>query len=519
MVIQDNIQAVNIDGQVGVNGDRVANSIRFRQESVINANNKYTELLGLIAQKEEALEKLKEQVKNDVENGATYETVIDNNTTSAEKVAKLEEEIHILGLTAGPMELVDSRAIKLIKKMYKEMNESSNSIYAKPVSKNEELEVVPTEDKILEIMPNEENKMVTAPIEDNKLEIEPKDSLVIEPKDSLIIEPKDSLIIEPNEKLDIVSDIDVRKVSQDNSEVFGQSIENAIADEVVEIPTIEEPTNNETMKIVSEPVVEQINGPVMVNSFDKPSEEEIARIRENEQFNKYQEINEEIARIRKEVEEANEAKEFDLSSNLEKSEEIVNTEGQIRDDVVIVPEREEQVEQKNSEIADDLSDQRSIVMTSSEKEKAHEIMEKLNAARKKREELRKEADLVQSDMENQKEINAEVTARQVETEKTLNESIEVVEKTKQAYNDMISSIQEELTAINNENATIESDTQSKREELVTIREDIINKKNRIGDLELEIKKNQDEKAEYDSLMEIVNEKSIVEETNDYQKVA
>jgi hypothetical protein len=506
MAIQDNIQAVNIEGQVGVNNDRTANSIRFRQESVTNANNKYAELLGLIAQKEEALERLKKEVKNDVENGATYETIIDNNTPYAEKIAKLEEEIHILGLTAGPMELVSNRAIKLIKKMYKEMDASSNSIYANPVSKNEALEVIPNES--LEIVSNEENKVETAPIEDKSVEIVPNESLEVV----------------PNESINAVSDIDVAKISQDNGEAFGQSIENAIAeeatndtyktDEVVEVPAIEETTNNETMQVVTEPEIEQVTEPVVESSFvHEPSEEEVAKIRETEQFSMYQEINDEIEKIRKEVAEANAAKDFTFTTDIEAkeepviSEEPIITEVPIRDNIVIVPER------------DELADQRSIIMTSDEKAKAHEIMEKLNAARKKREELMKEANLVQSDMESQKEIDAEITAKQVETEKSLNESIEVVEKTKQAYNDMISSIQEELTAINNENATIQNDTQSKREELVIIREDIISKTKKIDDLELEIKKNQDEKAKYDNLMEIVNDRNIVEETYDYQKVA
>lgn len=504
MAIQDNIQAVSTEEQIKVYKERVANSIRFRQESVKMTKQKYAELMEKVAQREEMMSKLKETVQENAEKGISYEAVIGKNTVYAAKIAALEEQINILGIVPGPMEFIGNRAIRLIDKMYKESIASSNGIYAEFVS--------------------EQHPMTET---FNDLEAVQK-------------------VQETNEE---VPSINVEKIAEDNKKVIDESVETAISEEeslkdnsinenVVDQKVEEETNNNvfdlnEITRIINEKLEEAYknNNEESVVPTVVPTEEDVTKEREDNLLAQYYGLNEAHEIEKQEVAAVNESKEFNfnnavaLESEPVEAVEVDSNDEQIRDEIIAVPEREEVVEEKiNDQIAVaesavvDTIETRSMVMTSEEKEKAREVMEKVRAARKRREELEKEVSSVDSDIENQKEINAQVAAKEEEAKKALEKSTAEANEAEQAYVDAVNALEKEFADLSSENDAMTNSIESKREELANIQEDTASKNKVIESLDSENKTKQEEIAKYKELREMLHydeEDSIIEK----QKVA
>ena len=483
MAIQDNIQAVSIEEQLKINKERAANSIRFRQESVKMTKQKYAELMEKVAEREVAIENAKEEVKQNVENEISQEAVIGKNMVYGAKIAALEEQINILGVNAGPMEFIGNRAIRLIDKMYKEAIASSKGIYTEFVN---------------------EKQPMTEVFSD--IEATPK----------------------VQENAGIVPNIDVEKIAAENENVVDESVKTAISEEeslkdnsinenIVSQNVAETTDNNgfdlnEITRIINEKLEEAYknNGPVV------STEEEVAKERADNLLAQYYGLNEANEIKEQEVAAVNESKEFNFNKDVTMESEPVeavevdSSDEQIRDEVIAVPEREEIAEEKvadyvkTAETVVDTVETRSIVMTSEEKEKVREVMEKVRAARKRREELEKEVNSVDSDIEKEKEINAQIAAKEEEAKKALEKSTAEASEAEQDYVNAVNALKEEFDTLNSENDTMTNSIESKKAELANIQEDTASRNKVIEDLDSENKNKQEEIAKFKELKEMLN---------------
>lgn len=504
----DNIQAVGEEKQIKRDERLSTNSIRFKQESLEKAKIKVAQLK---AQRDAAFNAAMEAVVNQVNSGLTEEQIVENNKELVTQIAELDKDIRVLSGEQGPIELVNSRAIRLINKMIKEAREKSNKIYfAKEEIKEVESEVVPSTEVInVQAIANENANIVSNNIEN-------------------AIAQEQAIVSNENvvtQEQPIVS----------NENVIAQE-QPIVSNENIEMPKEEVSTEyvfdrDELERIINEKInnyvrenekVEVVNG----NGF--ATEDEIAKEREQAVLSQYYGLNEANNIKEREVAAVNEAKEFNFDNavinQIPVEKEIVE-DRQIRDEVIPVYERpiikEEVINQYTPVVEknEPVLEARSVVMTSEEKVKAREVIEKIRAARKKNEELGKEVSSVDLDIESQKEINAQTAAEENEAKKRLEKSTAEAERAEKDYVDAVNAMEEELAALNRENDTISDSIISKREELASIQDDTASKNKLIEDLDIENKKRQEEIAKYKDLMAIINDGEKQEEIEEFIKVA
>ena len=222
------------------------------------------------------------------------------------------------------------------------------------------------------------------------------------------------------------------------------------------------------------------------------TDEEVAASQEKLQIARHNQINSEIDKKNQEVAEVNAAKGLDdLFVNDSNKEEP------LRAEVVVIPERDEPEEEKIEEYT--VVEQRSMSMSPEEKAKAHEVLEKLRAARKKKEELEKESSDIDSDIENEKAINMEVSAKEDEAKKALEESIMAANKAEQDYAEAISAMEKELEDLNSETDAISNGIKVKKEQLANLQEDTANRHREIETIDKQNQSKQEEIAKYEEL--------------------
>ena len=543
--MQDNIQAVGTEEKYNVNSERVANSIRFRQESVKMTKQRYDELLSLIAKKEETIEKVKEAVKQDVENGTSYEKVVSNNLEYATKIAALEEQIDILSATSGPMELVDKRAIRLIDKMYKEVSKTSDAIYLEIVKRQapatDSFEPIQSEELVIPSIDVEKIALENAPVVDNSVE-----TAINEQKEVVTEAPVQNVAEVPTQVEETPVQIEQPQTEpvQNVTEVPTQVVE-APVQNVAEVPTQVEETPIQTdfdLQRIEREINKKIEKYISDNNENSifAVEDQIAKEREDNLLAQYYGLNEANTIKEQEVAKANEAKEFDFSTVFtQDSEPVLVTDTDDKplrdDDLMIVSDREvsdayeipeyETVDETDyyggldlgePAIVEDIIPKRSIVLSSLEKEKAHAVLEKVRAARARRKELEQEENDVNLDLESQKEINAQAALKEDEAKKNLERSIEEANRAEREYTEAVTALEEELAALNSENDTMSINIESAKEQIASIQEDTASRNRTIEDLDIENESKQEEIAKYKELRDML---SFPEEYIEKQKVA
>lgn len=531
MAIIDDIQAVDIEEQAKVNSDRAANSIRFRPESAMMTKNRYFKFMHNMAKRDEAMQQLKEVVKKDVEENVEYDAIIGRNLPYGAKIVKLEDSISILNFEQPPMMLIGNRAIRLIDKMYKEVMATSNSIYAEQMSNNKKLVVTSDENKNLE---NNLNIDVQKIAEENK-------NVIDKNIENAISEEK---TLEENNIKEIVSvDYDI---DEESKNIINEKIEDFVNGEK-DIEKVTEPIFNPTFEEENMEDKSTDEQTVDHNMLNPVLEDEIAKAREIEQVDKYNTINEEAVRTQEEVAKTNELKEFDFSVKEEPIEQalvdvptIIDESSfkdeAIRDEIITVPERDEIVSKKEyvepgvikenfitkeevKPIFIKIGNEEpvSLDMPADVKMKAQEIMKKVRAERKRKEELAEENSKIVSDIETQKELNAQVAVLEDESKKRLEKSTIELEQAKQDYIKAINDKEKEYAILSDENNATMDIIQSGNEELASIQEDTASKNKEIENLDIENKSIQDEIANYKELIAIINENAD-DNSIEFQKV-
>ena len=512
----DNIEAVEEEKKVKSDERVSRNSITFRAESFANASEK----AKLIAKRNAAAELVSEAISQDVERGRTERIVKDKHFDYAAKIIALDDQIDMLEKpegSDGKTELVSNRAIRLISKMYKEAKEKSEAIYSEVEQKEEHKTEAVTVPPVVETSATGEEIAVPA-IELPAIETPVAAVPTVE---APVVETP--VVAVPTVEAPVVETpvVDVEKIANENTVVVDQNIKEAITNEknVIADSDIKDVVNEAfasvpqvTEKVKEEPIKEvPIEAPntsdidveaiqaVVNEKLDKfmkeyvpMTDEEVAASQEKLQIARHNEINSEIDKKNQEVAEVNAAKGLDdLFVNDSNKEEP------LRAEVVVIPERDEPEEEKIEEYT--VVEQRSMSMSPEEKAKAHEVLEKLRAARKKKEELEKESSDIDSDIENEKAINMEVSAKEDEAKKTLEESIMAANKAEQDYAEAISAMEKELEDLNSETDAISNGIKVKKEQLANLQEDTANRHREIETIDKQNQSKQEEIAKYEEL--------------------
>ena len=494
MAIEDNIQAVNTEAQVKVNKERAANSIRYKPASTEITRQNYDKLMGMIAKREETIAKLKEEINQEVEKGVPQADVVENNVINAKAVdiAKLEEQINILGAVYEPMELVDKRAIRLIDKMYKEAKAKSEGIYyslsSNGITREGEIKQQPmadmfnnmtivsdldvqkiADDNQEEVNNNIENAindekslgegdikavideaLVTPEVpsteaeEENGLDMAEIDRIVneklnnfINKQETPVVEPENSSEVAPVEAV-IPAPVEVTPAEP----VIPAPVEVAPAEPVISAPVEVAPVE----AVIPAPVYEE---PQYDDEYIPMTDEEIARVREKIELDKYNKLY--AAQAKRSVE---------ISENKEEP---------IRDEVIVVPPREE------SGLT--ISENKGVIIASSDvKERLknasiNELKELLSAKDKVTEELKTLAGNADANIEEVRRIDETIAGEEADVEMKLAERRKTKARKEQELKDMLI---EQIVASDTRNNDLSNVIKSKEEEI-----DIINKS--IGD--------------------------------------
>ncbi|MBR5370369.1 MAG: hypothetical protein IK137_03610 [Bacilli bacterium] len=494
MAIEDNIQAVNTEAQVKVNKERAANSIRYKPASTEITRQNYDKLMGMIAKREETIAKLKEEINQEVEKGVPQADVVENNVINAKAVdiAKLEEQINILGAVYEPMELVDKRAIRLIDKMYKEAKAKSEGIYyslsSNGITREGEIKQQPmadmfnnmtivsdldvqkiADDNQEEVNNNIENAindekslgegdikavideaLVTPEVpsteaeEENGLDMAEIDRIVneklnnfINKQETPVVEPENSSEVAPVEAV-IPAPVEVTPAEP----VIPAPVEVAPAEPVISAPVEVAPVE----AVIPAPVYEE---PQYDDEYIPMTDEEIARVREKIELDKYNKLY--AAQAKRSVE---------ISENKEEP---------IRDEVIVVPPREE------SGLT--ISENKGVIIASSDvKERLknasiNELKELLSAKDKVTEELKTLAGNAGANIEEVRRIDETIAGEEADVEMKLAERRKTKARKEQELKDMLI---EQIVASDTRNNDLSNVIKSKEEEI-----DIINKS--IGD--------------------------------------
>ena len=520
----DNIQAVNEETRVKPDASLSTNSIKFKQASFQQAMQRVKELK---ARRDSLLGVVEKEVADAVADNTSETVIIEDNKSYAKKIATLEQEIKILEGTfadlQGPLELVDKRAIRLINQMITTAKENSKGVY-RDLNKNAAL--------ASETMPTESNIDVQKIVEQNSEPV--AESVEAAIKEETLNE--DSIKNAFDEALGMAQAVETTEPVIENVvpvvETTEPVIENVVpvveaTEPVIEnvVPPVEatEPVIENVVPVVetTEPVIENVVPVVettepVVGEFDT---DELTRII-NEKLslsNEYVPMtDEQIAESRKklgldEIEKQEKAayeKYFaekeskqPVSDEIEKplsgeyvpmtDEEVAESrkklgldeiEKPLRDNPIVVEERREPVVEK------------SYVVTGSEKwnlreERKRQILEE----RRRRAELESEANSVNLDIENQRRINAQVTAEEDEARKARDR---VIAEREQIERELDETLDRELASLRNGNESIVSDIQQQKHVRDGIVEDTETKRRNKEDIEKQNRSTQDEIARY-----------------------
>lgn len=326
--------------------------------------------------------------------------------------------------------------------------------------------------------------------------------------------------------------ISVSKVAEENKSEVTLGIDNAIEEKSMgklfdefATDTLAEVQASEEEK---EEVTNDISDPVIVPSFTSNSE----------MIDEIKEIVDEQEKVENSAEpiKENSLKEFKPKTEEEVTEyrnnamedafKIFNSdeskEEAIRDTVVVIPERDENKEEKEVEEyitvekeQEEKPEARSMIVPVELIEKARELTKSLREEEKKAEELDIENSSVETDIENQRKLNSEVVAKEEEAKKALEKATAEAIQEKQKYESTISQLEQKLVDVKNQNDAKLNGIQVKKAELSSIKEDTENRNREIENLDKENKSKQTEIANYRQLQEMLivdNDDSFGEKT-------
>ena len=353
----DNIELVDRDSSNAKNAGRIhSNLIRLKKASFSNIVSKWNafRLANLNKKLERENDKL-DKIINTAPFGKMEEKVF----AQTNKIAKLEEKIKILSRENVPANYVKSRAIKLKKDMIASLFSNKNSIYSSlnfdsadktqdideasdygftdfsntdfavsaavntNVAKNDEEEELINGTQIKGVLDDEFNKINGVNEEQVIDSVEPEE-------EQEVVEPEE-IVSEKEEPKEIDTPVD-----------FAESVEEEATVEEVEEPVTKVSTNEAS--------------PAKIDAFDNEgarisrkdiytpmSDEEVARARKNIEYERYKNGNEIKTPI----------SDFNLSINkptghiddkISPQISMVNDDDKVRDDVIVIPDREEKIE-------------------------------------------------------------------------------------------------------------------------------------------------------------------------------
>ena len=269
------------------------------------------------------------------------------------------------------------------------------------------------------------------------------------------------------------------------------------ASAMTEVSTV--PMNVESF--TTEPVMVE-SDVVEDNTASESVEDEITKTRENEQYDKYQSLNEEAVKAEEEVAKVNEAKGFEFNDIAEditeqpENEPVVIEETvvpaepeiedtQIRDEIITVPDRpevdfEKDIEKAIEEEVDKEIGKDAKVVTGAGIVKLSEIdadldLDKLYETHEKQlqeesdraKKLEEDRERIDSELENNRELNLKITEEKEAAEKDVEKSADDYSKARQEYEDLVKSA---IETAKNRNASLENSNQIKQEESISLSE-------------------------------------------------
>ena len=486
-MVLDNIQVVDADRRVKPNEGLVTNSIKERKESYENL---IMRTRKLIAQRDAAIYEIEEKVTNDVQVGDNESKIIENHLDEAIKIGNLDKEIYALGIMQGPIEKIGDgkRAIRLIDKMIKNAKTNSDAIYSELDGKTEtqpysndaaqnEVEVpveieTPTPivnvEQIVEDNQDYANESIESAIENET-------SLGKDEIDAIVSDSLDGVLNENStEQIEKVEEVSPEEIVDDPviQEIVNQNMANLIGTEVVNVDDIENSTEVETMpitEVITTPVQEEKMAPIEEYEYRPMTDEEVA-----------------ISRIK-----------------------INSDEMPLRDEVVVVPEKEDISEEKDVEyevennnpefVKVDNEEPKDIIISHEEKDKSKDYndlnFEELTAIITGKEkivgELIQKRDSVDASIEAVRKINAETVSEEEESEKKRAEIVaeenesekkraELDEEKEKQAQELKNMMVERVKALDSETESLTTTIQSKEEEFDSIARDTENRREKIN---------------------------------------
>ena len=353
-MVLDMVNAVEAEKKAKPNEGLIKNSIKLKKESDERVRRK---ALALMAERDARIAALNEEIAKEVANDVPREVIAGQNFDAAAKIQSLEKEIYLLGITQGPIEQYGNRAIRLIGKMINNARANSDMIYKSIEEKpNKSYDGV----SLVETVEQAEKEAIAKGITNSVIHSSSADAAPV------VGTPV----------------VDIQQVAQENQQSIGESIDTAIRDESLEykdvkdvvdefIPKEKNPSVSDVNEVGYESTAteEQIQ-PVFVDDANKE--------KVNERLNQFISSGVEEKETEPEIEKADTIPVVEKVSNVvpEKSDnedytykrmtddEIaasqininstpVVSEFPLRDEPVIVPEREIKEEEQKLEVAEE----------------------------------------------------------------------------------------------------------------------------------------------------------------------
>ena len=450
----DNIQIKDEYEKIKQNESLSANSIHFKKNSLNNAEKRIKELKEARDAALKGLETTINTIADNISEDQIENTII---MDYAMVIANLEKEINILEAVQGPVELVKSRAIRLVKKMITAAKENSKGIYNE-LEKNKKIEKTPINvEKISEKYEEPIKNNIDTAIKDESLNID-----------------------------------DIREVVDDSLVINREDIQRKINEKMTEYLIDEEIAKIEAKIAETEKEQEKEDEDY---EYTPMTDEEIAKVRKDNKFDEYEK------QYAAEATMANGLSKF--RSNMDK---LFDDNGFIREPIQVVPERVESKElvetkDENKEVSPVVIEKEETVAPKQAIASAdfikklqnlsqEELDAELSAMASRMEQLEAEANNVKEDKEKGLRINSEIVAEEEAIEKKDAEFAEeeagiekeqaelkaedakVAQEVREKSIKKLLAMREGITALTN---TIQSD----REELANVNKDTENRRENI----------------------------------------
>ena len=491
----DNIQAVEEERRIKSDEKISANSIKFKPDSLERSKAK----AALIAKRDAAMEIVSEAIAQDVERGRTERIIKDKHFDYAAKIIALDDQIDILDKPEGTVakkQATANRAIRLIKTMYANARANAEAIYDGVNSEKE-----PATEAVIITPPQIELPVVeevapTEPVISTEPVIIPAQAISTEPviQAAPVVPAAPVVATEPviDVKQLAASDIDLNDIIE-NAISSDNVISDADISDVIDEPIVIEPEVKEVAptepfidvkkvesianeKIINDRINENMKNFIEEKEYVPMTDEEIAKSQENIELEKYNAIYADAARKAKEVDEINNAKDFNFEEKVDEP---------IRDEVVVVPEREEkedvkeEIEEYVTEKEEEKVEPRSIVASEEVKgnleehkeESIEELARLIEAEEETKKAREKQRDDSEAELKKAKEDREKLLENESNTEQKLAELQAERERKEKELQELKVKLNKKLKALKNKNISIENEIQKNQEEISEIKED------------------------------------------------